>query len=236
MTSDATTILIIEDEPPIRRLLRSTLTVQGNRVLEAESAAEGLRLLRHEKPDLIILDLGLPDMDGLEVIRRIRTTSALPIVVLSSRGDEKAKVAALDLGVDDYVTKPFGVDELTARMRTALRHRLQQQGAQPLFQSADLMVDLVRRNVSVAGQEVKLSPKEYDILQQMVLHAGKVLTHRHLLREVWGDESADVQYLRVYIRQLRQKIEADPERPRHILTEPGVGYRLQLASDPPAAN
>jgi len=178
----------------------------------------------------VILDLGLPDIDGMEVIGTLRAKSQVPIVVLSSRGDEKGKVAALDVGADDYVTKPFGVDELMARIRAALRHRLQEQGSRPLFQSADLAVDLVHRRVSVGGREVRLSPKEYDILQQFVIHAGKVLTHRHLfLREVWGGENnGDVQALRVFIRQLRQKLEADPERPRHILTEPGVGYRLQI--------
>ena len=154
--------------------------------------------------------------------------SPVPILVLSSRDDEKGKVAAFDEGADDYVTKPFGAEELMARMRAALRHRVQQQGGRQVFQSGDLSVDLVRRIVTARGQEVKLSPKEYDILQQLVLHAGKVLTHRHLLREVWAiDSGGDIQYLRVYISQLRQKLEADPERPVHILTEAGVGYRLQ---------
>ncbi len=228
MTSDPATILIIDDEPAIRRFVRSALTVTGNRVLEAETAAAGLSAVRHHKPDLVILDLGLPDRDGAEVIRELRTTSDVPIVILSSRGDERAKVAALDLGADDYVSKPFGIDELMARLRAALRHRFQQQGARPVFASGDLTVDLVHRRVAVRDAEIKLSPKEYDILQQLVVHAGKVLTHRHLLREVWGDENADVQYLRVYMRQLRQKIEADPQQPRHILTEPGVGYRLSI--------
>jgi two-component system KDP operon response regulator KdpE len=231
MTTDRATILVVEDEPPIRRLLRTTLSAQTYRVVEAETASAGLSLLRHEKPDLVILDLGLPDMDGLEVIRRIRGQSPVPILVLSSRDDEKGKVAAFDEGADDYVTKPFGAEELMARMRAALRHRVQQQGARPVFHSGDLSVDLVRRNVTVRGQEIKLSPKEYDILQQLVLHAGRVLTHKHLLREVWGiDTGGDIQYLRVYIRQLRQKLEVDPERPAHILTEAGVGYRLQYDS------
>jgi two-component system KDP operon response regulator KdpE len=228
MTSDRATVLVIDDEPPIRRLLRTTLAVQDYRVIEAADGAEGLSLLRHERPDVLVLDLGLPDIDGLELIRKIRAESPVPIVVLSSRDDERGKVEALDLGADDYVTKPFGMEELVARLRAALRHRLQQQGSRPLFRSGDLAVDLVRRIVTVRGEEVRLSPKEYDLLQQFVLHAGKVLTHRHLLREVWKDETGgDVQYLRVYVRQLRQKIEADPERPTHILTEPGVGYRLQ---------
>jgi two-component system, OmpR family, KDP operon response regulator KdpE len=196
-------------------------------VVEAATGAEGLSLLRHEKPDLVILDLGLPDLDGLEVLKRIRRESPVPILILSSRDDEKGKVAAFDEGADDYVTKPFGVEELMARLRAALRHRLQEQGGRPVFHSGDLSVDLVRRIVTVRDQEVKLSPKEYDILQQFVLHAGKVLTHRHLLHHVWGmDSGGDLQYLRVYIRQLRQKLEKDPEQPVHILTEAGVGYRL----------
>jgi two-component system KDP operon response regulator KdpE len=233
MTTDAATILIVDDEPAIRRFIRNTLTVHGYRVVEADTAATGLSAVRHHKPDLVILDLGLPDREGLDVLSELRagkgSGGALPVVVLSSRGDEQTKVKALDLGADDYVTKPFGIEELMARLRAALRHRLQQQGAMPVFQSGDLAVDLVHRTVKRAGAEIKLSPKEYDILQQLVVHAGKVLTHRHLLREVWGDESADVQYLRVYMRQLRQKLEAEPERPQHILTEPGVGYRLAIA-------
>jgi len=174
----------------------------------------------------VILDLGLPDRDGLDLLATIRQTSQVPVIVLSSRGDERGKVAAFDLGADDYVTKPFGMAELVARIRAALRHRLQVEGAEPVFHSGDLSVDLVRRIVRVKDEEVKLSPKEYDILRQLVLHAGKVLTHKHLLREVWGPATEDVQYLRIYIRQLRQKLEADPERPRLILTEAGVGYRL----------
>jgi two-component system KDP operon response regulator KdpE len=222
-------VRVSDDEPPIRRLLRTTLTAQDYRGIEAADGQEGLSLLRHEKPDVLVVDLGLPDIDGLELIRMIRAESPVPIVVLSSRDDEKSKVEALDLGADDYVTKPFGMEELVARLRTALRHRLQQQGGRPTFRSGDLTVDLVRRIVTVRGEEVKLSPKEYDLLQQFVVHAGKVLTHRHLLREVWKDENGgDVQYLRVYVRQLRQKIETDPERPALILTEPGVGYRLQV--------
>jgi two-component system KDP operon response regulator KdpE len=224
-------ILIVDDEPPIRRLLRNTLEVQNFRTIEAASGREALDALRREKPDLIILDLGLPDIDGLEVIKAVRDKSATPIVILSGRGDEPGKVTALDLGADDYVTKPFGVNELMARIRAALRHRLQEQGSQPLFKSGDLTVDLVHRRVTAHGSDIRLSPKEYDILQQLVMHAGKVLTHRHLIHEVWrGAENIDVQTLRVFIRQMRQKIEANPEQPRHIVTEPGVGYRL-LTSD-----
>jgi two-component system KDP operon response regulator KdpE len=179
------------------------------------------------KPHLVILDLGLPDVDGLDLLRQLRQREeALPIVVLSSRGDEAGKVAALDLGADDYLTKPFGMDELLARMRAALRHQLQVHGERPIFQVGDLSVDLVRRHVKVEDQEVKLSPKEYDLLRLLVQHAGKVLTHKFLLRELW-DEPTDTQYLRVYVRQLRRKIEKDPERPQYLLTETGIGYRLR---------
>ena len=226
MAGDSAVILVVEDEPPIRRLLRTTLGANDYRTLEAGTGAEALSALRHHRPDLVLLDLGLPDVDGQRLIGEIRKLGPVPIVVLSSRGDEAAKVAALDSGADDYVTKPFGADELLARIRAALRHRLQEQGAERIFISDDLSVDLVRRLVKRGAEDVKLSPKEYDILEQLVIHAGKVLTHRHLLREVWRDESVDPQYLRVYVRQLRQKIEADPSTPRHVLTEPGIGYRL----------
>ncbi len=221
------TVLLVEDEPPIRRFLRTTLSAQGYEVTEAADGATALEQIRKRPPDLLVLDLGLPDMDGAEIIRRLRGTGeTLPIIVLSSRVDEAGKVAALDLGADDYVTKPFGVDELLARIRAALRHRLQRQGEAPVFRSGGLSVDLVRRIVTVDGAEVKLSPREYDLLRLLVAHAGKVLTHRFILKEVWGGET-DIQYLRIYIRQLRQKIEAVPERPHHILTETGVGYRLR---------
>jgi two-component system, OmpR family, KDP operon response regulator KdpE len=219
-------ILVVDDEPPIRKLLRMGLTSQGYAVVDAPNGKAALEQLA-EKPDLVILDLGLPDVDGLELLRRIRTShESLPIVVLSSRGDEAGKVAALDLGADDYVTKPFGMDELLARMRAALRHQLQVHGERPVFHVGDLGVDLVRRIVKLADKEVKLSPKEYDLLRLLVQHAGKVLTHRFLLHELW-DEPTDTQYLRVYVRQLRRKIEADPERPQYLLTETGVGYRLR---------
>ena len=219
-------ILVIDDEPPIRKLLRMGLSTQGYDVLEAPNGKTGLELLAQE-PDLVILDLGLPDVEGLELLRTIRGRSeSVPIVVLSSRGDEAGKVQALDLGADDYVTKPFGMDELLARMRAALRHQLQVHGERPVFRVGDLSVDLVRRIVKVCDQEVKLSPKEYDLLRVLVQHAGKVLTHKFLLGELW-DDLTDAQYLRVYVRQLRQKIEADPERPQYILTETGIGYRLR---------
>jgi two-component system KDP operon response regulator KdpE len=219
-------ILIVDDEPPIRKLLRMGLSTQGYGVLEAPNAKTALELL-DQKPDLVILDLGLPDIQGLELLRKIRERNeSIPIVVLSSREDEAGKVQALDLGADDYVTKPFGMDELLARMRAALRHQLQIHGERPTFRIGDLSVDLVRRIVKVHDKEVKLSPKEYDLLRVLVHHAGKVLTHKFLLGELW-DELVDAQYLRVYVRQLRQKIEENPERPQYILTETGVGYRLR---------
>ena len=229
--SDRTPLLVVDDEPPIRRLLRTSLGAEGFEVIEADNAEKALTAIEARKPEIVILDLGLPDQDGLDVIRRIRKSgSKLPIVVLSSRGDERGKVEALELGADDYVTKPFGIAELVARIRTALRHRFQEQGGEPLFKSGPLQVDLVRRVVTVSGEEVKLSPKEYDILRLLVLHAGKVLIHRFIMQQVWGAAS-DVQYLRIYVRQLRQKIEPDPERPTLIMTETGVGYRLRVQGD-----
>ena len=223
-------VLVVEDEPAIRRFLRTSLEAQGYRVSEAEDGEAALAALGRGAPDVLVLDLGLPQLDGFAVIRRLRGAgSALPIIVLSSRADERGKVEALDLGADDYVTKPFGIEELLARLRAALRHRLQEQGERPVFRSGDLTVDLVRRVVTARGQEVKLSPREYEVLRLLVAHAGKVLTHKFILREVWGGDT-DVQYLRIYIRALRQKIEIDTERPQHIVTEQGVGYRLR-ASD-----
>jgi two-component system, OmpR family, KDP operon response regulator KdpE len=224
-----TTILIVDDEPAIRRFLRTSLAAQDFAVVEAENAAAAVAAVARDKPDLAILDLGLPDMDGIEVIRRLRAGGDLPILVLSVRDDERGKVAALDLGADDYITKPFGMEELIARVRTALRHRFQAQGEQPVFVSGDLSVDLVRRTVKLRGQEVKLSPREYDVLALLVAHAGKVLTHRHILTQVWGPAHVeDAQYLRVAIRSLRQKVEADPAQPQFIQTESGVGYRLRM--------
>ncbi|MDD1520102.1 MULTISPECIES: response regulator transcription factor [Bradyrhizobium] len=219
-------VLVIDDEPPIRKLLRMGLTTQGYDILEAPNGKTALEKL-DEEPALIILDLGLPDVQGHELLRTIRARNeGVPIVVLSSRGDEAGKVQALDLGADDYLTKPFGMEELLARLRAALRHQLQVKGERPVFRTGDLSVDLVRRIVKVGEREVKLSPKEYDLLRVLVQHAGKVLTHRFLLKELW-DELTDAQYLRVYVRQLRQKIEADPERPQYVLTETGIGYRLK---------
>ena len=226
MTATPVKILVVDDEPPIRKLLRLGLNARGYDVHEAANGKMALDMLA-KKPDLVILDLGLADIDGLALLGAIRQRhDSLPIIVLSSRGDEAGKVAALDLGADDYVTKPFGMDELLARVRAALRHQLQVQGERPVFQVGGLRVDLVRRIVSVGGKEVKLSPKEYDLLRLLVQHAGKVLTHRFLLQQLWG-EPADTQYVRVYVRQLRRKIEADPERPAYLLTETGIGYRLR---------
>jgi two-component system KDP operon response regulator KdpE len=220
-------VLVIDDEPPIRKLLRVGLSAHGYQIVEASNGKMALNLLSEQTPDLVILDLGLPDMQGHELLRTMRARNdSVPIVVLSSRDDETGKVQALDSGADDYVTKPFGMDELLARMRAALRHQLQLHGERPIFRVGDLSVDLVRRIVKVGDKEIKLSPKEYELLRILVQHAGKVLTHRYLLSQLWSDLT-DAQYLRVYVRQLRQKIEANPERPQYILTETGVGYRLR---------
>ena len=226
MNATAIKVLVIDDEPPIRKLLRMGLTTQGYVILEASNGKMALELLA-QGPDLIILDLGLPDIQGHDLLQMIRARNdGVPIVVLSSRGDEAGKVQALDLGADDYLTKPFGMDELLARMRAALRHQLQVHGERPIFRTGEMSVDLVRRLVRVNDNDIKLSPKEYELLRVLVQHAGKVLTHRFLLKELW-DEVTDAQYLRVYVRQLRQKIEIDPERPQFVLTETGIGYRLR---------
>lgn len=228
MTAPPVRILVVDDEPPIRRLLRVGLTTEGYAVIEAADAGEAKAEIARQKPDVIILDLGLPDVQGHDLLADWRREGLdLPILILSSRADEAGIVRALELGADDYVVKPFGVAELAARVRVALRHRLQQQGERPVFQTGELSVDLVKRIVRVGDREISLSPKEYDILRLLVQHAGKVLTHQHILRQVWSG-SADVQYLRVYVRQLRQKIEASPDQPRYILTETGVGYRLRV--------
>ena len=222
-------ILVVDDEPPIRRLLRTSLATQGYEVIEAEDGPSALERLRRNDINVLVLDLGLPQMDGFEIIRQLRDSgSAIPIVVLSARADEAGKVRALDMGADDYVTKPFGMEELLARIRAAVRHRLQQEGERSIFKSGDLTVDLIRRIVTVRGQEVKLTPREYSLLRLLVAHAGKVLTHKFILKEVWGGET-DVRYLRIYIRTLRQKIEADPEQPKLIQTEQGIGYRLRAS-------
>ena len=229
MTAGPVRILVVDDEPPIRKLLRTGLQTQDYEVLEASNGAMALARLS-DAPDLMILDLGLPDMQGFDVLRMLRERgNDLPVVVLSSREDETGKVQAFDLGADDYVTKPFGMNELLARVRAALRHRLQVAGERPIFEVAALSVDLVRRIVRLNGTDVKLSPKEYELLRLFVQHAGKVLTHAFLLKQIW-EPTTDPQYLRVYIRQLRQKIEPEPDRPQYILTETGVGYRLASPS------
>lgn len=219
-------ILVVDDEPPIRHLLRTGLVTQGYAVIEAGDGAAAFSALEAGDLDLIVLDLGLPDMGGQALLARPRERwSELPVLILSSRDDERGKVEALDLGADDYVTKPFGMNELLARIRTALRHRLAMQGERPVFQLDDLSVDLIRRIVRVGEQAVKLSPREYEFLRALVQHAGKVLTHAQLMRH--APASSEPQYLRVYMRQLRKKLEPDPERPRYLLTETGVGYRLR---------
>jgi two-component system KDP operon response regulator KdpE len=227
MSAAPVRILVVDDEPAIRKLLRTGLGTQGYEVSDASNGKIALTTVAAEAPDLILLDLGLPDIPGHELLRRWQELGLpVPVVVLSSRTDEAGIVQALDLGADDYVTKPFGMNELVARIRVALRHRLAQQGEKPVFRIGDLTVDLVRRIVKLRDEEVKLSPKEYDILRLLVQHAGRVLTHRFMLKQVWGD-AQDVQYLRVYVRQLRQKIEDNPEQPRYIHTETGVGYRMR---------
>jgi two-component system KDP operon response regulator KdpE len=221
-------VVLIEDEPQIRRFLRATLTSHGYRLFEVAAGTDALVEVAQRQPDVVILDLGLPDMDGLEVIRRLREWSAVPIIVLSARGQERDKVGALDAGADDYVSKPFSAGELLARVRVALRHAA---GAahedSAAFEVGELQVDLLRRHVSVAGAEVKLTPIEYKLLTTLVRHAGKVVTHQQLLRDVWGPSHEDQShYVRVYMAHLRHKLETEPARPRYLLTEPGVGYRL----------
>lgn len=219
-------VLIVDDEPAIRRLLRTTLVSQSWRVTEARTGESALSMAADSPPDIVVLDLGLPDIDGVDVLRRLRRSyPTLPVVILSVRDDERGKVAALEAGADDYVTKPFSMAELLARMRNALRHALQQEGTLPLFISGNLTIDLVRRQIFRQDVEIRLSPREWDILRMLVRYAGRVLTHQTIMSQLWG-ATGDVQQLRVYIRQIRQKIEIDPERPRHIITETGVGYRL----------
>jgi two-component system KDP operon response regulator KdpE len=230
MDGTAPLVLLIEDEPQMRRFLRTALESNDYRLVETGTAKEGLAQAAARNPDVILLDLGLPDRDGLEVARELREWSGTPIIVISARGQEADKVKALDLGADDYLTKPFGVEELLARIRVALRHAATPPGAvpEPIFESGELRVDLPNRRVWRAGTEVHLTPTEYKLLVTLVRHAGKVLTHRMLLKEVWGPNYVNqAHYVRVYLAQLRQKIEADPARPRLLLTEPGVGYRLR---------
>ncbi|MHC1781759.1 MAG: response regulator [Anaerolineaceae bacterium] len=221
-------ILVVDDERPIRRFLRTTLNAHGFEIFEASSGEEALLIAANARPDLIILDLGLPDMDGIEVTRRLREWTQTPIIILSVREQENDKISALDAGADDYLTKPFGVGELTARIRVAMRHSTPAEN-QPIFQLDDLVVDQVHRRVTVKGNEVSLTPTEYDLLKLLIKHAGKVITHHQILHQVWGQAYEDQSHLvRVNISNLRHKIEADPTQPRFIITEPGVGYRFRV--------
>ena len=219
-------ILVIDDEPQIHRFLGPALDAAGYEPVRADTAADGLREIARKAPDAVVLDLGLPDMDGKAALARARAFYDGPILILSARDRETEKIDALDMGADDYVEKPFGVGELLARLRVAMRRRLQDRGAEPVVVVGDLTVDLVKRRVVRAGEQIRFSPREYDLLAQLVQGAGKVVTHRQLLTAVWGAaHEQDVQYLRVFVGQLRQKIEPDPSAPALILTEPGVGYR-----------
>jgi len=229
MSANEPRVLVIEDEPPIRRFLRASLDANGYDVIEADTAEDGVREAATGQPDLIVLDLGLPDQDGLEVIRRVREWSFVPIIVLSARGQEVDKVSALDAGADDYLTKPFSVGELLARLRVSLRHgnRRDDTAESPEFAVRNLRVDLARRLVFIDGRELRFTPIEYRLLTTLIKHAGKVVSHQQLLKEVWGPHATrQTQYLRVYMGHLRHKIEADPARPQILLTEAGVGYRL----------
>jgi two-component system KDP operon response regulator KdpE len=225
VTNAKITTLVVEDDKLIRRLLRATLSPRGYAITEAESGTAALELLRDGYPDLIILDLGLPGLSGLDLLRHIRGRSNAAIVVLSNTATVTTKIDAFDLGASDFVTKPFNVEELAARLRVALRHRLQQQGATPVFRNGELMVDLVRRRVTRDKVDIRLSPTEFAILRLLVTHAGKVLTHDQILQEIWAHRRT-VDYLRVYVRQLRQRIEVDPHNPQYIVTIPGVGYQM----------
>jgi two-component system KDP operon response regulator KdpE len=228
MSDKGLRVLVVDDETAVRRFLRTSLAANGYAVLEANSGAGALAAVVNQRPDMLILDLGLPDMDGIEVVQDLREWATLPIIILSVRDREADKIAALDSGADDYLVKPFSVGELMARIRVALRH-LSQPAETPLFESGDLRVDLAHRVVSVSGREVQLTPTEYDLLKTLVVHAGKVLTHRQLLQKVWGMAyDDDAHLLRVHISNLRSKLEQEPARPCYILTEPGVGYRLQI--------
>jgi two-component system KDP operon response regulator KdpE len=229
MTETGVRVLVVDDEPAIRRFLRASLSAHGYAVFEADDGQSALSAVAADRPDLVILDLGLPDLDGVEITRLLREWTRIPIIILSVRGQEADKIAALDAGADDYVTKPFGAGELLARMRVALRHA-GQSGVEPIFSSDDLTVDLARRAVMMAEHELQLTPTEYDLLRVLVMNAGKVLTHRQLLREVWGmGYEQEMHMLRVNVSNLRRKIEPDPTRPHYILTEPGVGYRLRAS-------
>jgi two-component system KDP operon response regulator KdpE len=234
--SNNRTILVVDDEKQIRRFLRTGLSVHGYEVIEAESGMEAVQMASTRSPDLVVLDLQLGDMDGLEVLQRIREWSWLPVLILSVRNREVEKVKALELGADDYITKPFGIAEFIARVNALLR-RIPEVAAQPTFTVGDLSVDMARRQVMLGGNEVKLSPKEYALLQYLTRHAGKVVTHEQMLKEIWGDGHVeDAHYLRIFMRKLRQKVERDPTQPRYIVTEVGVGYRLRVPDQFEAAS
>jgi two-component system KDP operon response regulator KdpE len=219
--------LVVDDEPAILRLLKPVLEANNYRFISAGTIAESIKCIATDSPDIVVLDLGLPDGDGKEVIRHVRSWSDVPIIILSARDREAEKIEALDLGADDFVNKPFGVGELLARMRTALRHRMERVAETPVLRTADVEIDNVRHCVMRAGAEVRLTPKEFELLSFLAKHAGKVVTHRQILTAIWGPAHAtDTQYLRVYIGQIRQKIEKDPGDPRIIITEPGIGYRI----------
>jgi two-component system KDP operon response regulator KdpE len=227
LTASRPRVLVVDDEPQIHRFLTPALEAAGYEPVRVETGTDALREIARRAPDAVVLDLGLPDMDGKDLLAKARAFYMGPILILSARDREIEKIDALDLGADDYIEKPFGVGELLARLRVALRHRIQREGAEPVVRAGELEVDLVKRLVSRAGQAVRLSPKEYDLLAALIEGQGRVLTHRQLLTAVWGPAHAhDVQYLRVFVGQLRQKLEADPTQPRHIRTEPGVGYRF----------
>ena len=232
MTQIPIRVLVIEDEPQMQKYLAASLSNEGYRMLEAGTGKEGVALARMHNPDLVLLDLGLPDMDGMNVTRELRELSTKPIIVISARGQEEDKVRALDIGADDYLTKPFGTSELMARIRVALRHasRSKEESTEPMLRNGELEIDLDKRRVVARGREVHLTPNEYKLFAHLMKHAGKVLTHRQLLKEVWGAAYASqTHYLRVYMVQLRHKLEADPARPKYLVTEPGIGYRLKTA-------
>ncbi|MGB8931093.1 MAG: response regulator [Anaeromyxobacteraceae bacterium] len=232
MSEDGPLVLVVEDEPQVCRFLRAALSSHGFRLLEAGTVREAEQLATSHNPEVYLLDLGLPDGDGIDLTRRLREWTRAPIIVLSARGREEDKVDALDAGADDYLTKPFGVNELLARLRVALRHAHGGPPEEPVIEAGPLRIDLARREVTIEGRDVRLTPTEYKLLALLARHAGKVLTHRQILREVWGPNATEAHYVRVHMAELRKKIETDPARPRLLVTEPGVGYRLRDRLEP----